>query len=81
MKTQKPSFLSQKLQLSDNRGTRSGATLTQDNSSLGLAREGFIYRGTKLFNLLPDYMKQESSMNKFKKMIKVWTKENIPIKS
>ena len=54
MMTQKPTYLSQRLQLSDDRGTRLGTTLAQDNSSLGLAREGFIYRGTKLFNLLPD---------------------------
>ena len=80
MMTQKPTYLSQRLLVSDNRGTRLGNTVAPDNSSLGLAREGFIYRGTKLFNLLPDYLKQESSMNKFKKIIKVWIKENISIK-
>ena len=80
MMTQKPTYLSQRLQLSDDRGTRLGTTLAHDKSSLGVAREGFIYRGTKLFNLLPDYLKQERSMNKFKKIIKVWIKENISIK-
>ena len=38
--------------------------------SLGLARECFLYRGTKLFNLLSDDMKQESNMEQFKTVSK-----------
>ena len=78
--TQKPHYLAQRLQGTQDRGTRTGITLTQENPSLGLARECFVYRGTKLFNLLPDDMKQESSMEQFKTASKAWVKQIIPVK-
>ena len=78
--TQKPLYLAQRLQATQERRTRAGATLAQENLSLGLAKEGFIHRGTKLFNLLPDTMKQEENMEHFKATVKVWIKETISVK-
>ena len=80
MMTQKPTYLAQRLQTPLDRGTRSGETLAQEKTRLGLAREGFVYRGTKLYNLLPHSMKQESIMISFKRQAKIWVKENIPVK-
>ena len=80
MLTQKPSYLAQRLQMANQRGTRAGAALSQEQTSLGIAKEGFIYRGTKIFNLLPDSLKQENNMMKFKKNIKSWIKNNILVK-
>ena len=80
MMTQKPSYLARRLQTPLDRGTRSGDTLTLSKTQLGLAREGFVYRGTKLYNLLPNSLKQETEMNLFKSQAKIWVKENIPVK-
>ena len=80
MMTQKPSYLARRLQTPLDRGTRSGDTLTLSKTQLGLAREGFVYRGTKLYNLLPNSMKQETEMKIFKSQAKIWVKENIPVK-
>ena len=78
--TQKPSYLAQRLMIPQDRGTRSGGVLPQENLKLGLAREGFIYRGIKLYNLLPDDLKQETKMSRFKKATKKWIKETIPVR-
>ena len=78
--TQKPLYLAQRLQATQDRRTRAGGTLAQENLSLGLAKEGFIHRGTKLFNLLPETMKQEENMEHFKDTVKVWIKETISVK-
>ena len=80
MMTHKPSYLSNRLKLTQDKGTRSGSTLTGEKPSLGMAREGFVYRGIKLFNLLPDSLKHENKLKIFKKKIKSWIKENIPVK-
>ena len=80
MLTSKPSYLAQRLQLAQERHTRSGPALMQQNLSLGLAREGFIYRGSNLFNILPEGLKNENSMDQFKTNIKVWIKEHITVK-
>ena len=80
MMTQKPSYLARRLQTPLDRGTRSGDTLTLSKTQLGLARDGFVYRGTKLYNLLPNSLKQETEMNLFKSQAKIWVKENIPVK-
>ena len=78
--TQKPSYLAQRLMTPQDRGTRSGEILPQENLQLGLAREGFIYRGIKLYNLLPDDLKQETKMSRFKKVTRNWIKETISVK-
>ena len=80
MLTQKPSYLSKRLQLAQYSGTRAGTTLSMEKPSLGMVREGFIYRGTRIFNLLPISLKQEQNFGKFKKNVKSWIKGNISVK-
>ena len=45
--TQKPTYIAPP-QAPLDRGARSGETLAQEKTRLGLAREGFVYRGTKI---------------------------------
>ena len=78
--TQKPSYLADRLKIPQDRGTRSGEVLNQENLQLRLAREGFVYRGTKLYNLFPENLKQETKMSRFKKITKSWIKQNIPVR-
>ena len=78
--TQKPSYLADRLKIPQDRGTRSGEVLNQENLQLRLAREGFVYRGTKLYNLFPENLKQETKMRRFKKITKSWIKQNIPVR-
>ena len=78
--TRKPSHLARRLQLNKERVTRSGATIRETNTSLTLVREGFIYRGSSLYNMIPESMKKETNMEKFKKLSKAWVRENIEIK-
>ena len=80
MLDQKPAYLAERLRLSQGRSTRSGTTVVADKSDLGLVREGFIHRGTKLFNLMPETLKNEKDMNLFKKNVKRWTMDTIPVK-
>ena len=63
---QKPKYLADKLLPGGNRETRSGATLPEEKTSLGLSREEFINRGVKLFNLLPEEIKSEKKLTRFK---------------
>ena len=74
----KPSYLARRLQPAA-RGSRSSSTIQQVTPSLGISREGFVNRGAKLFNMLSGILKPETSVEKFKKMAKKWTKENIPL--
>jgi hypothetical protein len=80
MLTQKPSYLAERFMIPQDRGTRAGEVLHRENLKLGLAREGFVYRGIKLFNLLPDDLKQETKMSSFKKIAKSWIKQNISVR-
>ena len=63
-----------RLNTSVDRDTRSRTTLYQQNSHLGLLRESFLYRGTKLYNLLPEELKLETKMELFKFKVKNWPK-------
>ena len=78
--TSKPSHLARRLQLNKERVTRSGATIRGTNTSLTHVREGFIRWGASLYNLIPETMKMETSIEKFKKLSKIWVRKNIEIK-
>ena len=78
MQIQKPKYLADRLQSVQSRN-RSGSIIPQQKSTLGVYREGFVERGRKLFNVIPDNLKCEEKIGKFKKLTKVWIKENIAI--
>ena len=76
----KPEFIADQMIVREAGGTRSGSTLKPAKSSLILSREGFLYRGSKLFNLLPDNLRNEDKISKFKSEAKAWVKLNISVK-
>ena len=52
----------------------------QANYRMSLSRSGFIFRGSKLWNLLPSGLRTEKCPKKFKMKSKSWILENVPIK-
>ena len=46
---------------------------------LSIARSGFVYRGSQLWNMIPVEIKTAMSLKVFKKKIKPWIKENVGI--
>ena len=77
---QKPKYLAEKLCRAPATGTRAGQVLHQDNTSLGKVKEGFLSRGSTLYNLLPTNLKEEKNLGAFKKMAKNWIKSKIMLK-
>ena len=59
--------------------TRSG-DLKRIDFSLSLGRASFFYQGARLWGSLPGNLKESRSVGSFKKLCKVWVKENIRIK-
>ena len=76
----KPEFIADQMIVREAGGTRSGNTMQLARSSLTLSREGFLYRGSKLFNLLPENLRNENKISKFKREAKAWVKLNIAVK-
>ena len=50
------------------------------NYKLSISREGFIFRGGTLYNLLGETLRAEENIVIFKRKLKEWVQENIPIK-
>ena len=46
---------------------------------LSLSRGGYFYRGSKLYNQVPDHIKQESNQKLFKTAAKKWVLRSIPV--
>ena len=44
---------------------------------LNVTREGLVYRGGVMWNSLPVEIRQEHSLHRFKKRVKIWIKENV----
>ena len=47
---------------------------------LSVSREGFIYRGAFLHNMLDEQSRTETDISKFKIRVKDWVKDNITMK-
>ena len=77
--TGKPTYLSERL-MPRIGSQRFGMMLTQDRAPLSLIREGFIYRGISLFNNLPDALKIEAKLSKFKSAARRWIQKNVAVK-
>ena len=45
--------------------------------NLSISRGGFVYRGGLLWNRLPDDLKCERQLGKFKTRVKAWVKKNV----
>ena len=78
--SEKPTYIFDKLKMQSERGKRSGPSFEPINPSLNLKRSSFLYRSIKLFNKLPESLRNEDKITRFKKMLKIWVKENIAVK-
>ena len=78
----KPCYIADRMKpRQTNLGLRGGAGLLQlPQCKLSVSREGFIYRGAFLYNMLDENMRVETDLSKFKKKLKEWTRLNISIK-
>ena len=82
-RTSQPEHMFNRLFVNNNNrgGLRS---VTQDNTTtinfdLSLARGSFFYRASRIYNSLPDNIKNCETIPTFKRLLKRWTKENISI--
>ena len=76
----KPEYIAEQMTSRNAGGTRMGTTLDIPQKSLTLSREGFVYRGSKLYNLIPESLRKEMKISIFKKEAKNWIKVHIPVK-
>ena len=85
-KSGEPVYLAERLSSQADQLAREGVAVQayrhqhdiQVDYKLGRAREGFIYRGKILYNMLPVPIKTEKKYSKFKKMLGKWIYDNIP---
>ena len=78
--SKKPSYLSSRLKKGENPATRCGSVIQLEDFKLGIQREGFVYRGGKLYNQLPLELREEQNIKQFKKKAKIWVRDNVTIK-
>ena len=79
--SKKPGYISEKLLMTQAAGTsRSASTIPPVETTLTLKRSSFLYRAVKLFNQLPEDIREESRISPFKKGLKTWIKGNIRLK-
>ena len=78
----KPTYLANRLKIRTEEDSRTvpprrPGMNTTGNKKISTSRVGFIYRGSKLFNSLPDHLRKETSLKIFKEETKKWVKEAI----
>ena len=76
----KPAYIAERLKMSPSQDTRSGSTIVPTPASLNLTRSSFLYRGIKLFNLLPEELRKMDEIISYKTETKQWIKNHIKIK-
>ena len=60
-----------------NHNTRQGANIINvPRYKLNIAREGFIFRGATIYNKLDEHLRTETKIQKFKKGVRKWVKNN-----
>ena len=79
--SQKPKYLAEKLKEVELGGLRSSTKIVIEKADLGISREGFLFRGASLYNLLPANLKKETNIIKFKFAAKDWVRKNISVKA
>ena len=77
----KPIYLAKKLKFQEeSRQVRSQMKLCTIDYKLSNSRAGFTYRGSKLFNNLPQNLRTEANFKKFKVQVEKWVVENVQAK-
>lgn len=82
LRSSKPAYLAARLQVRDEGEggrvpARSAGQIRIPVKKLSITREGFIYRGTLLFNRLPPELRTETKLEKFKTCTRKWVSRNI----
>ena len=82
MRSSKPSYLASRLQVrSDERSLRGySGSVQPENHSLSIVKEGFVYRGMTLINMLSIPLRCEPKLEIFKVGLRDWVKRNISAK-
>ena len=70
--TKQPEYLYDRLNRENIRGN-----LTMDKTNLKLARNGFVYRGSRNWNSLPCDIRKIGKLKLFKTKVKKWILENV----
>ena len=80
--TRKPSYIADKIRPTQSNLTLRGGSglLKIPEYKLSNSREGFIYRGTYIHNLLDEITRNEPDIENFKKSAREWVKNEISIK-
>ena len=81
-RSKKPTYLAKKMQSRSNQTNlrgRSGSVL-QPKTSLSIRKEGFVYRGITLMNMLDVSLRCEAKLENFKVRLRDWVKKNISVK-
>ena len=60
------------------RDSRNGRIMIQ-NTALGVAAQSFCYRGASEWNRLPFELRRKDKVETFKKALRIWIVENIPM--
>ena len=80
----KPEYLAKKLHYAKNsgheEGGRGGLKLRVPDYSLDISRAGFLYRGARLFNMLPRILREEKKRGLFKTGLRKWITNNVSIR-
>ena len=76
----RPGYIRRRLQVQDNSKTRRSETLLPIRSNLSFTRSSFIYRGIKLFNMLPRELQDEANIKTFEQNVKEWVSSSIVVK-
>ena len=77
VRSRKPTYLAEKMKFRE-RG-KSGS-VQQPNHSISITKEGFVYRGITLMNMLDVPLRCEPKLEKFKAGLRDWVKKNISAK-
>ena len=80
--TNKPAYLAERLKFRNEEDgmetlTRGLGMITNISRRLSTSRGGFLYRGSKLFNKLPQGLRTEPILKKFKEGVKKWVIGNV----
>ena len=78
--TGKPDYLSARLKARVSRSQEVSTFLAPIDASLGTTRSSFLYRGIKLYNRLPEEIRNLKKISLFKTQLKKWIQGNIDIK-
>ena len=77
IKTSKPTYIAQRLNLRNMDKHGEGSKISVPAHKLSTTKGGFILRGIQLYNRLPDQVKNEKNLKKFREAVRTWVIRNI----